>query len=348
MRILIIDDDVVSLKKLEKLLVSQGHEPLLARDGAEGWELWQRERPHFVITDWVMPGMDGPELCRRIRRSEAGAYTYIVIVTARNRLQDTVLGMSAGADDFITKPYANEELAMRVRAGGRILSHQSKDLIIFSLAKLAESRDYETGNHLERIRHFCRVLAEQLALTEGNPLGIDDQFVSNIFLTSPLHDIGKVGIPDHILLKPDRLDGREFEIMKEHCRIGFRTLDEALQRYPEAEYLRLSAEIALYHHEQYDGSGYPQGLQGGAIPVSARIVALADVYDALVSRRVYKHAYPHEIAHATLCEGRGTHFDPLIVDGFLACEEQFRAISRTFRDDGGGAACGSAGGEAPS
>lgn len=334
MKILIADDDVVSLKKLEKLLVSQGHEPLLARDGRQGWEIWQRERPHFVITDWVMPEMDGPELCRRIRSAEAGAYTYIVIVTARNNLQDTVLGMSAGADDFITKPYANEELAVRVRAGGRIISYQSKDLIIFSLAKLAESRDYETGNHLERIRHFSRALAEQLALAKGNPFGIDDQFVANIFLTSPLHDIGKVGIPDHILLKPDRLDGREYEIMKDHCRIGFRTLDEALQRYPEAEYLRLSAEIALYHHEQYDGSGYPEGLRGEAIPVSARIVALADVYDALVSRRVYKNAYPHEIAHATLVEGKGTHFDPIVVEAFLACEERFHAISADFGEQG--------------
>lgn len=334
MKILIVDDDVVSLRKLEKLLASQGHEPLLARDGREGWELWQRERPHFVITDWVMPEMDGPELCRRIRTAEAGAYTYIVIVTARNQLQDMVLGMSAGADDFITKPYANEELAVRVRAGERILSYQSKDLIIFSLAKLAESRDYETGNHLERIRHFSKALAEQLSLTAGNPFEIDDQFVANIFLTSPLHDIGKVGIPDHILLKPDRLDDREYEIMKEHCRIGFNTLNEALQRYPEAGYLRLSAEIALCHHEQFDGSGYPEGLRGGAIPVSARIVALADVYDALVSRRVYKHAFPHEIAHAALLEGKGTHFDPIVIEAFLACEERFHAIASNFSDHG--------------
>lgn len=334
MKVLVIDDDFVSLKKLEKLLSSLGHETLLARDGQEGWEIWRRERPHFVITDWIMPGMDGPDLCRGIRKAEEGSYTYIVMVTARNCLKDTVQGISAGADDFITKPYANEELVVRVRAGERVLSYQSRDLIIFSLAKLAESRDYETGNHLDRIRHFSKTLAEHLAAVPGNPFRINDQFITNIFLTSPLHDIGKVGIPDHILLKPDRLDDREFEIMKEHARIGFRTLNEALQRYPEADYLKISAEIALHHHEQYDGTGYPEGLRGEAIPLAARIVALADVYDALVSKRVYKQAIPHEIAEAVILERKGSHFDPAIVEAFLACQERFHAISDTYRDEG--------------
>ena len=207
---------------------------------------------------------------------------------------------------------------------------QTKDIVIFSLAKLAESRDTETGNHLERIRHFSKLLAERMFALPDNPFRTNRVFIENIFLTSPLHDIGKVGIPDAVLLKPGRFNDAERRAMMEHSRIGYNTLHDALEKYPHTDYLQMGAEIALYHHEKYDGSGYPEGLQGESIPLAARIVALADVYDALTSKRTYKEAYSHREALELIVEDSGSHFDPAIVEVFLQCEEQFSRIRREF------------------
>jgi len=332
MKILVVDDELVSRKKLEILIQSLGYETLVAEDGTEGWDIWKNEMPKIVITDWVMPGMDGLELCRRIRDAEGSQYTFIIIVTSKNEVHDIVSGMDAGADDFITKPFVQEELAVRIKAGERILGYLTRDIVIFSMAKLAESRDPETGNHLERIRYYSKTLAQ--AMADSNVLGseIDNLFIENIFLTSPLHDIGKIGIPDYVLLKPGRYDDRDFEIMKTHSRVGYETISEALKRYPKADYLRMSAEIALSHHEKFDGSGYPDGLKGEEIPLSARIVALSDVYDALVTKRVYKNPYPHDMVKNMIVEERGKHFDPVVVDAFLSCEERFIEIFNEFAD----------------
>ena len=332
MKILVVDDELVSRRKLEILIQSLGYETLVAEDGTEGWDIWKNEMPKIVITDWVMPGMDGLELCRRIREAEGSQYTFIIIVTSKNEVHDIVSGMDAGADDFITKPFVQEELAVRIKAGERILGYLTRDIVIFSMAKLAESRDPETGNHLERIRYYSKTLAQ--AMADSNVLGseIDNLFIENIFLTSPLHDIGKIGIPDYVLLKPGRYDDKDFEIMKTHSRVGYETISEALKRYPKADYLRMSAEIALSHHEKFDGSGYPNGLKGEEIPLSARIVALSDVYDALVTKRVYKNPYPHDMVKNMIVEERGTHFDPVVVDAFLSCEERFIGIFKKFAD----------------
>lgn len=330
MKILIVDDELVSRKKIEKLIQTLGHETLMAEDGIQGWERWQNERTRIVITDWIMPGMDGLELCKKIREVQGGRYTYVIMVTAKEAVNDIITGMEAGADDFITKPFVKEELAVRIRAGERILGFETRDVVIFSLARLAESRDPETGNHLERIRYYSKTLAETMFQSASRPPELDTLFIENIFLTSPLHDIGKIGIPDAILLKPGLYNDEEFTIMKDHCRIGFETLNEALVRYPNADYLRMSAEIALHHHERFDGTGYPEGLKGNEIPLSARIVALADVYDALVNKRVYKEAYPHEKARAIILEGSGKHFDPLVVDAFLECQKKFIEIFKRF------------------
>lgn len=331
MKILIVDDELVSRNKVAKLIQTLGHETITAEDGVEGWNIWQNERTRIVITDWMMPGMDGLELCKKIREVQGGRYTYLIMVTAREEVGDIITGMEAGADDFITKPFVKEELTVRIRAGERILGFETRDLVIFSLARLAESRDPETGNHLERIRYYSKALAETIFRSANRPKEVNILFIENIFLTSPLHDIGKIGISDAILLKPGLYNDEEFHAMKDHCRIGFETLNEALMRYPNADYLRMSAEIALYHHERFDGSGYPEGLQGDEIPMSARIVALADVYDALVNKRVYKAAYPHEKAKSIIIDGRGKHLDPLVVDAFLACEQQFLEIYSQFR-----------------
>lgn len=331
MKILIAEDEFVSRCKLEKIISSLGYQFITADNGHNAWQIWQDERPEIVISDWVMPEMTGIDLCHKIRENEGNSqYTYILMVTAKHDTQDIVEAMDAGADDFITKPYVMQELAVRIRAGERIKKFETKDIVIFSLAKLSESRDPETGNHLERIRHYSKQLAQTLASIQSPAHKISNVFIENIFLTSPLHDIGKVGIADSILMKPGRLDRDEFEQMKEHCRIGYLTLFESLKKYPRTDYLQMGAEIALSHHEKYDGTGYPHGIAGEQIPLAARIVALADVYDALVSKRVYKDAFSHDKATSIIIEEGGSHFDPVVVDAFLKCQDEFLQIRQKF------------------
>jgi putative two-component system response regulator len=284
-----------------------------------------------VISDWEMPEMDGLEFCEAVRSEDLGRYIYTILLTARDGTENVVQGLTAGADDFISKPYDLSELTVRVRVGERVLAQETRDLVIFALAKLAESRDPETGEHLERVRTYSWALAKDLALQGPHHGQIDVGFIRNIYLTSPLHDIGKVAIPDRVLLKPGNLDAQEFEIMKTHTTHGAQTLTLALERYPNAMFLRMARDIAAYHHERYDGDGYPEKLAGENIPLSARIFALADVYDALVSKRVYKAAYSHDVARKIILEKQGTQFDPAVVDAFLRCEGYFRSIAEGHR-----------------
>ena len=197
---------------------------------------------------------------------------------------------------------------------------------IYALVKLAESRDDDTGEHIERTSQYCRRLAQLVREQSPYAAQVDDSFIENITLASPLHDIGKVGIPDHILLKPGRLTPEEFELMKTHVTIGYQTLATVEQSYPNSGYLRVGMDIARYHHEKWDGSGYREGLSGEAIPLSARIMAIGDVYDALRSRRVYKEPFPHEECVRIILGGRGQHFDPVLTDLFVANQEDFRSI----------------------
>jgi putative two-component system response regulator len=328
--ILIVDDDDIATEILEHALARFGYQVTVAYNGFEALELVRSGQFRMVISDWVMPKMSGIELCREIRQRSPGGYVYIILLTSRRGIQNVVDGMNAGADDFINKPFEVQELIVRIRAGERILALESRELIIFSMAKLAESRDPETGAHLERIREYCRVLAEHLSQEDKFRDQVDGDFVQVMYMTSPLHDIGKVGIPDRILLKAGKLTSEEFEIMKMHPEIGARTLDAAVATHPEAKFLCMARDIARFHHEKFDGSGYPHGLSGEEIPLCARIVALADVYDALTTKRVYKEAFSHEKAVAIIREGRGRHFDPDIVDAFEANEERFVAIREQF------------------
>lgn len=330
MHVLVVEDDCVSAEILANMLRGFGYEVTAATNGREAFELIRTGRYRLVVSDWEMPEMNGVEFCRQIRQRQWSSYIYVILVTSYDGVENVVAGLDAGADDFLTKPFQTEEMRVRLRTGERILSLESRDVVIFALAKLADSRDPETGAHLERMREYCRLLAEELSTWEKFHRDIDGEYVQLLYLTSPLHDIGKVGIPDRVLLKPGRFTPEEFEIMKQHTTIGGATLEAAAVAYPEAQFLTMAREIALTHHERYDGTGYPWGLKGGEIPLCGRITAVADVYDALATPRVYKPAIPHETTRGMILEGRGTQFDPDVVEAFLRCEKDFVAVARRF------------------
>ena len=330
MKILAVDDDEISLAMLEHALRQAGHEPLTTSKSTEAMRILHQESVRMVISDWMMPGMSGIELCRWIRSQRFPWYIYIILLTSRGGRADIVEGLSSGADEFLAKPFDPVELDVRIRTGDRILSLETRHLAIFAMAKLAESRDPETGRHLERIREYSRLLAQRLSLHNKFRKTLTPEHIETIYLTSPLHDIGKVGIPDRILLKPGRLTDTEFAAMKLHTVIGGETLGAAAKEYPGVSYLTTAAEIALTHHEQVDGSGYPRGLRGEEIPLCGRIVSVADVYDALTSRRVYKSTLTHEAAKSIILSARGSQFDSEVVDAFLESEDDFVAVANQF------------------
>lgn len=333
MHILIADDDPIALAVLRHTLEQDGHEVDECRDGAEALCVLREDRHRLLISDWVMPQLDGIELTRKVRSEEFPSYIYVILLTSKHGAQRVVEGISAGADDFLSKPFDPDELRVRVRAAERVLSLETRDLAIFAMAKLAESRDPETGAHLERVREYSRLLADSLWERRAFPEEMDEDFSRLIYLASPLHDIGKVGIPDSILLRPGRLNDREFEIMKTHTTIGAETLDAAVRKFPGVRLMRMARDIALTHHERFDGSGYPAGLSGRDIPICGRVVALADVYDALTSKRVYKQAFAHEIAYDMIVAEAGKQFDPEIVEVFASTQDQFTNIHERYAEE---------------
>ena len=334
MDVLVVDDEAIARDLISHALGKAGYRVTTATNGEEALDVLSHDHIQLVISDWEMPRMNGIELCKAIRAGSYRGYIHFIMLTNHSRPQDTIEGLRAGADDYVLKPFNPAELIMRVNAGRRIISLETRDLAIFAMAKLAESRDPETGAHLERVRSFCRILAEHLHTLPKFHESVDSEFVRLIYQTSPLHDIGKVAIPDRVLLKPDRLTHDEFEIMKTHAVHGAETLQAALEEYPHARFLQFAHDIALTHHERYDGSGYPRGLSGESIPLCGRIVALADVYDALTSARVYKPAFGHDVARSTIVNERGKHFDPDIVDAFLDRQDAFVEVSEHYRENG--------------
>ena len=332
MKILVADDNKIIVLALQSLLARDGYEVQTAWDGHQALEIVRQGEIRLVISDWEMPELSGIELCHAIRSEDLPGYVYLILLTSHDTLEEKVAGLSAGADDFIAKPYNAAELLARVHTGERIMSLETRDVAIFALAKLAESRDPETGAHLERVQSYSRTLAQQLTRLEKFRKTVTAEFIRLIHLTSPLHDIGKVGIPDAVLLKPGRLNDREFNIMKTHSAIGASTLDAALRKFPGVPFLQMARDIAACHHERWDGTGYPAGIKGEEIPLCGRIVALADVYDALCSKRVYKAAFGHDITKSMIVNDRGTHFDPDVVDAFLAREAEFIAIHDRFAE----------------
>ncbi len=355
--ILVVDDTEVNVDILVAAL-GGSYDIAVALDGETALETVRREPPDLILLDIMMPGMDGYEVCRRLKEDEALAKIPVVFLTALTEIENKTKGFEIGAVDYVTKPFEVLEVQARVRTHlslvlarreleqqNEILEErvvertrelaQTQDVTIHSLASLAETRDNETGQHILRTQHYVKALAEYLAGIPDYAGLLDPWTIQLLFKSTPLHDIGKVGIPDAILLKPGKLTEEEFEIMKTHAELGYQALAKAEAAFNLEEkpfFLKYAKDIALTHHEKWDGRGYPKGLKGLEIPLSGRIMALADVYDALICRRVYKPAFPHERAAAIIREGSGAHFDPGVVEAFNSIENEFREIALRFAD----------------
>ena len=353
--VLVVDDTVVNLTLMSELLMPL-YRVRVARSGAAALEITAGLVPDLLLLDVMMPDMDGYEVCSRLKADQRTKDIPIIFLTARNQPEDEERGFQSGAADYIGKPISppivllRVETQLRLKAARNFLldkasyleqevarrTHEIKDLqdaTILTMASLAETRDNETGQHIRRTQHYVRLLANKL---QGHPrfsAYLSDQQIDLLFKSAPLHDIGKVGIPDRILLKPGRLDVDEMEIMKTHTTLGRDTIEAAeAQLGRSVPFLECAKQIAYCHQEKWDGSGYPQGLAGDDIPIAARLMALADVYDALISRRVYKPAFSHEKARDIIVQGRGVHLDPDIVDAFVAMDGDFQVIAMTYAD----------------
>jgi putative two-component system response regulator len=354
--ILIVDDTPANLSIISGVL-KESFRTKIATNGEKALALANAEdQPDLILLDVMMPGMDGYEVCRRLKADPATADIPVIFLTAKTDSDDEAKGLDLGAIDYIHKPFnppiiqarvrnqllvkeardflksQNEILEEKVQERTRRLS-AIQDVTILAMASLAETRDNDTGNHIRRTQHYVKLLAKRLAGHPKFAAQLPADTIEMLYKSAPLHDIGKVGIPDHILLKPGRLTKEEFEIMKGHAELGFRSIlaAETEQGMP-LDFLTLAKEIAYGHHEKWDGSGYPQGIKGDAIPLSARLMAVADVYDALISRRVYKDGMSHDQAVAIIRQGRGSHFDPDVVDAFLDVVDEVRAVALRFAD----------------
>ena len=333
MKILVVDDDQVSRDVLAEILRRFQYEVLTASNGREALETLAGSDCRMVISDWIMPEVNGLTLCRAIREGEVSSYIYIIQLTVRHTQQDVIEGLSAGADDFIKKPFNPGELRVRLRTGERILSLETRDLALFEVVRLAESRDPEMAEHLGRVRRYAKSLGGHLAAQRKFRGVIDSEYLRLLYLTAPLHDIGMVAIKESILLKEEKLTPEEYDAIKTHPVKGAAALQAALAHRPESAFLRMARDIVLTHHERYDGAGYPEGLTGEQIPLAGRIVALADAYDAMTSKRVYREAVDHSQARLQIIKESGRQFDPDVVEAFLAAESEFIAIGKRVVSD---------------
>ncbi len=337
--VMIVDDTLENLRLLEGMLNERGYQVFSFPSGEMALKAAEKNVPDLFLLDVMMPGLDGFEVCAKLKADPKLADVPIIFLSALSDVADKVKAFNCGGIDYITKPFQFEEVDARVSTHLNLRALQEKleahnlrlqELVdeqvkeisdsqmatIFALAKLAESRDYETGAHLERVQGYCRTLAEGLMESPEYGKQIDYGFITTLYKACPMHDIGKVAIPDRILLKPGKLTTDEFEVIKAHTTMGADTLLSVLKRYPRNAFVNMGIDIARSHHERWDGRGYPHGLSKDAIPLSARIMAVADVYDALRSIRTYKQAIDHETAAQIIAQGGGTQFDPVIADAF--------------------------------
>lgn len=330
MKVLIAEDSPSQRLQLRHNLETAGFEVLEADNGGEALKIFETTSDlHLVITDISMPVMDGYDLLRAIRRKQSSS-VYVIMVTASKDRESLVKSFHLGANDFLTKPIFPQELLLRLRNGMHLHRLENQDELIFSMAKLADCRSPETGRHLERVRNFTRLLGRQLKKSYPD-LGMTESVAADIARFSPLHDIGKVAIADNILKKQGKFTAEEFGLMKEHAKIGGDLIGTILRKNGSRS-LRLAFELTMYHHEKWDGTGYPMGLSGRDIPIAARIMALADVYDALTSDRVYKKALSREEARSIIVSSEGSHFDPSLVAVFEILEDKFHQLREELHD----------------
>jgi putative two-component system response regulator len=348
--ILIIDDQVQNIELLEAYLAPECYEIIKAFNGKDAVNIIAANQIDLVLLDIMMPGIDGFEVIRRVRQGEKNRLLPIILVTALKEKEDRVKGIEAGCDDFISKPVDKLELLARVHSllkvkayNGLMLNYrtelesevtarteQLKQALqriktasldtIYRLSMASEYRDEETGAHIKRVSRYSAAIARKM--------GMDENTIETILYAAPMHDLGKIGIPDQILMKRGKLDPAEWKIIKFHTVIGAKILHGA-----EAEFIKLGEVIALSHHEKWDGSGYPNGEKGQQIPIAGRIVAIADVFDALTSKRPYKEAFPTEVSLAIVKQGRGTHFDPDVADAFFGIQDEIINIKKQHSED---------------
>nr|HID57863.1 two-component system response regulator [Desulfobacterales bacterium] len=348
-RVLVVDDEDRNLRLMEAMLVTLGYEVIQARDGEEALKKVQEIPPDVILLDIMMPKMDGFEVARLLKEDEETKIIPIVMVTALKEVEDRVKALDVGADDFLTKPVDKTELEARVKSLLKVKAYNDyvrnyqKELesevskrtdqvrsafekikvtsleIIHRLSRAAEYKDEDTGRHIQRMSHYAAAIARRM--------GMNEDTVESILYAAPMHDVGKIGIPDRILLKPAKLDPDEWETMKEHTIIGGRILEGS-----DTRFVKLAEVIALTHHEKWDGTGYPTGLKGTKVPLAGRITAIADVFDALSSKRPYKPAFSLEKSFTIIREGRGSHFDPDVVDAFFSVKDEILAIREKYKD----------------
>lgn len=354
--ILVVDDTPENLMLMATLLRDR-YRVRVANSGVKALNLAQSEvAPDLILLDIMMPEMDGYEVCRLLKANPKTSEIPVIFLTARTDVQDEETGLNLGAVDYISKPIspaivmARIETHLRLKASSDFLrdracfleqevNRRARDVIaiqdatVMSMASLAETRDIDTGHHIRRTQYFVKILAERLRLNDRYAELLTPEFITLLFRLAPLHDIGKVGIPDHILMKPGPLTSDEFSIMKTHTTLGASVLEFSEKLLAEPiPFFKHAKELTRSHHERWDGKGYPDGLSGQDIPLSARLMAVADVYDALSARRVYKEPFPPEKTLQIMREGQGTQFDPLITDIFFQSYDEIHEVAMQWGD----------------
>ena len=362
-RIMIVEDNTYNRDILRRRLERDGYTIIECENGRIALEVLETEPVDMILLDIMMPEMNGYQVLEVLKHEDNELKNIpVIVITALGEIDNAVKCIELGAEDHLPKPFSPTLLRARINAGlakkrfhdreeqyRQFIEEQNKNLeqrvklqvseisetqiaAIFAMSKLAESRDPETGEHLERMREYCRLISEKLSNTVKYQSIITEQFIENVYAASPLHDIGKVGIPDNVLLKPGKLNKEEWEIMKQHPTIGADTLRAVDEQHPGNQFIKVGVAIAEYHHERWDGSGYPHGLVGEAIPLEARVLALGDVYDALSSQRCYKKAFSREKTKEIILESEDTHFDPDVVKIFVDNEAEFAKIRSFYKD----------------
>jgi len=355
--LLIVDDTPANLALLRDLL-KEHYKIKIATNGIKALEVaGGSPLPDLILLDIMMPEMDGYEVCERLKADEITHDIPVIFLTAKAEVADEARGLAMGAVDYISKPISPPIVLERVKTqltlkeARDFLKHQNEileekieertrkmgqlqDVAMVAMGALAETRDPETGNHIRRTQHYVKLLAEQLMSHPGFAWFLTPENITLLYKTAPLHDIGKVGIADHILLKPGKLTEDEFEQMKRHTLYGRNAIAaaEGAMQGEEDNFLVFAKEITYSHHEKWDGTGYPEGLAGHDIPISARLMAVADVYDALISRRVYKPPFSHEKAVSIIQDGKESHLDPDMVDVFMESADDFYLIFQKYAD----------------